>query len=256
MAVERSAPPFRLALPEPTESFEQDVEFCVVDTGTGWTEYRFHDYDRLYRIPGLYEKLFYDVLQCRSPVVVCDLLAEQLATEGVDPSGLQVLDVGAGNGIVAEELRARRIGKVVGVDIIPEAREAAERDRPGTYADYHVVDLTALDDDRAAAIASGGFDALTCVAALGFGDIPPEAFRVAFDMVAVDGFVAFTLREDFLDDGDTSGFAGLVRSMLDTGELEQLGSTVYRHRLATTRDPLHYRAVVARKRRVDGRAAS
>lgn len=252
MAVERSAPAFRLALPEGGESYEQDLEFCVVDTGSGWTEYRFHDYDRLYRIPGLYEKLFYEVLQCRSPAVVCDLLAEQLATRGVDPASLRVLDVGAGNGIVAEELKGRRIGKVVGVDIIPEAREAAERDRPGIYADYHVVDLTAMERDEVTALASGGFDAMTCVAALGFGDIPPEAFRVAFDMVAPDGFVAFTLRDDFLSDGDTSGFAGLVRSMLDSGELEQLGSTVYRHRLATTRDPLLYRAVVARKRRTRG----
>lgn len=249
MAVERSSPPYRLALPEPTASFEQDVEYCVLDTGDGWKEYRFHDYADLYRVPGLYEKLFYEVLQCQSPPVVCDLLAEQLAVEDVDPSSLRVLDVGAGNGIVADELRSRGIGKVVGVDIIPEAREAAERDRPGVYDDYHVLDLTALDDDRASAVASGGFDALTCVAALGFGDIPPDAFRAALDMVAVDGFVAITLRDDFLSDGDTSGFAGLISSLLGSGELEQLGSVVYRHRLATSRDPLLYRAVVARKRR-------
>ncbi|MBC3192350.1 class I SAM-dependent methyltransferase [Pseudonocardia sp. C8] len=249
MAVERSEPPYRLALPQPTESVEQDMEYCVLDTGDGWTEYRFHDYAELYKVPGLYERLFYDILQCQSPPVVCDLLAEQLAAERIDPAGIRVLDVGAGNGIVGEELRARGIGKVVGVDIIPEARDAAERDRPGIYADYHVIDLTALDGDRASAIASGGFDALTCVAALGFGDIPPEAFRAALDMVAVDGFVAITLRDDFLSDDDTSGFAGLIRSLLETGELEQLGSTVYRHRLATSRDPLLYRAVVARKRR-------
>lgn len=249
MAVERSAPSFRLALPEPTTNYEQDTEYCVLDTGTGWTEYRFHDYDELFKVPGLYEKLFYEILQCQSPPVVCDLLADQLTAERVDPSGLRVLDVGAGNGIVAEELRSRGIGKVVGVDIIPEARDAAERDRPGVYDDYHVLDLTALDEDRASAIASGGFDAMTCVAALGFGDIPPEAFRAAFDMVAVDGFVAITLRDDFLSDGDTTGFSGLINSMLASGELEQLGSTVYRHRLATSRDPLLYRAVVARKRR-------
>lgn len=249
MAVERSEIPFRLALPEPTARYEQDVEYCVVDTGSGWTEYRFHDYDQLYKVPGLYEKLFYEILRCQSPSVVCDLLAEQLTAEDVDPESLRVLDVGAGNGIVAEELRARRIGKVVGVDILPEARDAAERDRPGAYADYHVVDLTGLDADESAAIASGGFDALTCVAALGFGDIPPEAFRVAFDMVAVDGFLAFTLRDDFLTEGDTSGFAGLVTSLLNAGELEELGSVVYPHRLATSRDELRYRAVVARKRR-------
>jgi hypothetical protein len=141
---------------------------------------------------------------------------------------------------------------VVGIDILPEARDAAERDRPGVYDDYHVVDLTDLDEETTETIAAGGFDALTCVAALGFGDIPPAAFRAAFDMVAVDGFVAITLRDDFLSDGDTSGFAGLISSMLASGELEELGSTVYRHRLATSRDPLLYRAVVARKRRPRG----
>lgn len=249
MAVERSEPTYRLTLPEPTTSFEQDAEYCVIDIGQGWTEYRFHDYDELFKIPGLYEKLFYDILQCQSPAVVAGALAEQLDAVGVDPSGLRVLDVGAGNGIVAEELRARGVGKVVGIDILPEARDAAERDRPGVYDDYHVVDLTVLDDETVENIASGGFDALTCVAALGFGDIPPAAFRTAFDMVADDGFVAITLRDDFLTDGDTSGFAGLISSLLASGELEELGATVYRHRLATSRDPLLYRAVVARKRR-------
>lgn len=254
MAVERLAsttgPAFRLALPEPTQSYEQDAEWCVVDDGSGWRELRFHDYAEIYQVPGLYERLFYEVLQCQSPPVVCDLLAEQLAGENIDPASLRVLDVGAGNGIVAAELRARGVAKVVGVDIIPEAREAALRDRPNVYDDYRVVDLTALDVDTAAEIAGGGFDALACVAALGFGDIPPEAFRAAFDMVREDGWLAFTLRADFLSETDTSGFSALVRSMLDAGELEELATVTYQHRLATTRAPLHYRAVVARKRRL------
>ncbi|MDQ4118262.1 MAG: class I SAM-dependent methyltransferase [Actinomycetota bacterium] len=249
MAVDRLPPTVRLALPDATQSYEQDAEWCVVDDGSGWRELRFHDYGEIYRVPGLYEKLFYEVLQCQSPPVVCDLLAEQMANERIDPAGVRVLDVGAGNGIVAEELRRRGVTKVVGVDIIPEAAEAAERDRPGAYDDYRVVDLTALDPDAGAEIAGGGFDALTVVAALGFGDIPPEAFRVAFDMVRADGFVAFTIRDDFLSETDTSGFAALVRSMMASGELEELGAVTYQHRLATTRRPVHYRAVVARKRR-------
>lgn len=249
MAVDRSAATFRLALPDATQSYEQDAEWCVVDDGSGWRELRFHDYAEIYQVPGLYERLFYEVLQCQSPPVVCDLLASQLAAEEVDPSGLRVLDVGAGNGIVAEELRARGITKVVGVDIIDEARDAARRDRPEVYDDYRVVDLTALDADAAAEVSGGGFDALACVAALGFGDIPPEAFRTAFDMVRDDGWLAFTLRADFLSDTDTSGFSGLVKSLMASGELEELGAVTYQHRLATTRAPLHYRAVVARKRR-------
>ncbi|RZT86545.1 methyltransferase family protein [Pseudonocardia sediminis] len=249
MADARSAPAFRLALPDATQSYEQDVEWCLVDDGSGWRELRFHDYSDIYQVPGLYERLFYEVLQCQSPPVVCDLLAEQLAGENVDPGSLRVLDVGAGNGIVAEELRARGISKVVGVDIIAEAKDAALRDRPEVYDDYRVVDLTDLEPGAADEIAGGGFDALACVAALGFGDIPPEAFRAAFDMVRDDGWLAFTLRADFLSDTDTSGFSGLIKSLLASGELEELGAVTYQHRLATTRAPLHYRAVVARKRR-------
>jgi hypothetical protein len=36
------------------------------------------------------------------------------------------------------------VESVVGVDIIPEAQEAADRDRPGVYEDYYVVDLTRM----------------------------------------------------------------------------------------------------------------
>ena len=40
---------------------------------------------------------------------------------------LRVLDVGAGNGMVGEELDRMGAKHIVGVDIIPEAAEAAQR---------------------------------------------------------------------------------------------------------------------------------
>ena len=43
---------------------------------------------------------------------------------------------------------------------------------------------------------------MTSVAALGFGDVPPEVFTAAFDLVEDGGWVAFTIKEDFLDGGD------------------------------------------------------
>lgn len=58
-----------------------------------------------------------------------------------------MLDLGAGYGCVAQELLALGIRRFVGVDIYDEAAEAAERDRPGLYADYVVGDLTNLDDE-------------------------------------------------------------------------------------------------------------
>jgi SAM-dependent methyltransferase len=134
--------PPRIALPDPSESYGQDAEWCLVEAEDGWSEVRFHDYDRIYRIPGLYERLFYDILRCCSPRVVCGMLRAELDRAGVDPSTLRVLDLGAGNGIVGAELRSAGVSRIVGVDIIPEAREAALRDRPDVYEDYHVVDMT------------------------------------------------------------------------------------------------------------------
>ncbi|RCI13430.1 hypothetical protein L249_5616 [Ophiocordyceps polyrhachis-furcata BCC 54312] len=239
---------FRLALPEATQNYEQDSEWCVIDDGTGWQELRLHDYDKVFRVPGLYEKLIQEVLQCQSPAVVSDLLVKQLVGEGVDLSCVRVLDVGAGNGLVAEELRKRGIGKVVGVDIIAEAAQAAERDRPGIYEDYRVVDLRALGADAAADMAGEGFDALIAVAALGFGDMQPEAFKVAFNMVRQDGLVALTIRDDFLSESDTSGFAALIGSIVSSGGLDELRELTYQHRLTTTGQPVYYHAIVARKR--------
>lgn len=223
-----------------------------METPDGRRRLRFHDYTEIFSIPGLYERLFSEELECRSPEVVCGLLDDVLADRGGTPADLRVLDVGAGNGMVGEHLAELGASAIVGVDIIEAAAMATARDRPGVYDEYHVVDLTDPAPEVDAALRDESLTCMTTVAALGFGDIPPAAFRAAFDMVAVDGFVAITLRDDFLSDGDTSGFAGLISSMLASGELEELGSTVYRHRLATSRDPLLYRAVVARKRRPRG----
>jgi len=61
---------------------------------------------------------------------------------------LRVLDLGAGNGMVGEELKKQEVSRLVGVDIIPEAYEATIRDRPGLYDAYYIEDFTKLDDEK------------------------------------------------------------------------------------------------------------
>ncbi|MDX8150523.1 methyltransferase domain-containing protein [Patulibacter brassicae] len=227
---------------------DQDEEWCELLRPDGVERIRFHDYDRIFEIPGLYERLFYDELECCSPTVVREMLEHGIRGEGADPTSLSVLDLGAGNGMVGEELRDLGVAEIVGVDILPEARMATERDRPGVYADYRVCDLTdppAADDDALRALAP---DCLTTVAALGFGDIPPEAFATAFDYLAEDGWVALTIRDDFVTDEDPSGFARLLRRLDAEGALEVSAERRYQHRLAVSGEPLHYHAYVARKR--------
>jgi len=160
-----------------------------------------------------------------------------------------VLDVGAGNGMVCDELRDVGVENVVGVDIIPEAREATKRDRPGVYDEYRVVDLTDLSEGAEKDLRKFDFNCLTTVAALGFGDIPALAFAKALDLINTPGWVAFNLKEDFLHERDESGFSRLIRQLNRDEYLQTHCYRRYRHRLSIAGEPLYYVAVVAQKLR-------
>lgn len=222
----------------------QDEEWCEVLIDDEWQRIRFHDYGAIYDVPGLYEHLFHERLKCQSPAVVSELLAQTVAREGGEPARISVLDLGAGNGMVGEALSEQGFDETTGVDISPEAGEAVERDRPDVYADYFVCDLL----DPPAELEQATFGAMTSVAALGFGDVPPEVFGAAFELVEDGGWVAFTIKEDFLDDEDRSGFADLIGDLLGSGAIEEKGRRRYRHRLDVRGDALHYVAIAGVKR--------
>ena len=242
----RTAPSLRVEFPG-DELLDQDVEWCRVTVGGKTREIRFHDYDRIYAIPGLYEFLFYERLKCCSPRVVRELLEDELREEDVDPGSLRVLDLGAGNGMVGEELAELGVESIVGIDLLPEAAAAAQRDRPGVYEGYHVLDLTALSDETRSELRAHSFNSLVTVAALGFGDIPPLAFAEAFNLVADGGWIAFNIKEHFLDDGEPTGFSRLIGKLLETGVIDQRAERVYTHRLATNGDALDYVAIAGVK---------
>lgn len=240
-------PDLTLHLPEPRDELDQDEEWCEVSINGSQRRIRFHDYHELYKIPGLYEELFYDRLKCTSPSTVRALLEEELGHEGLDPATLRVLDVGAGNGMVGEELKQMGVAEVVGVDIIEEAATATERDRPGVYEHYFVADLSDLSEDANAALAGQRFNCLVLVAALGFGDIPPRAFAQAYNLLETPAWLAFNIKQDFLTGGDDTGFSALIRRMLGDGLLELRAQQHYQHRLSMAGEPLYYQALVAVK---------
>lgn len=223
---------------------DQDEAFFHVREDGGETTLRFHDYGEIYKRPGLYEQLFYQRLKCTSPEKICGILEEVLRDNHIEMSELRVLDLGAGNGMVGELLQAAR---VVGVDISPEAYEACERDRPYAYDAYYVADLSNLDDDKRQALLDWQLDCLTCVAALGFGDIPTKAFATAFNLVKPGGWIAFNIKETFLQESDTSGFSRLVKHLLVTDTLEVHHLERYRHRISIDGRPLYYYAIVGKK---------
>ena len=88
---------------------------------------------------------------------------------------------------------------------------------------------------------------LACVAALGFGDIPPRAWNRAAHYVAPGGLLAFNIKDDFLDPRYTHGFSELMRRMVHGNVARVEASWRYRHRLSTAGEPIYYTAMVVTK---------
>ena len=125
---------------------QDEVFFTLIEDGEA-KRFRFHDYDEIYKRPGLYEQLFYERLHCNSPAKLADLLQRALDTAREAVNELRVFDLGAGNGMMGEVLKREGVARLVGADIIPEARDAAYRDRSTVYDDYYIADFTNLDAD-------------------------------------------------------------------------------------------------------------
>jgi predicted TPR repeat methyltransferase len=221
------------------------VEFKLVDNGESQM-LRFHDYAEIYKRPGLYEELFYSRLRCNSPGRVMDLLGRALQTEREPLTELRVLDLGAGNGMMGDVLKRDGVARLVGVDIVPEARDAAYRDRPTVYDAYYVANLGNLESHLRDELSEWNFDCLTCVAALGFGDIPPRAFFNAIRLIRPTGWLAFNIKRSFLDADEQTGFSRLVRALIFSKYLDIYHLELYRHRLSMEGTQLFYYALVGR----------
>jgi len=230
-----------------TTDLRQDEVYFYLRESDNKRKIRFHDYDELYKLPGLYEQLFYDRLKCQSPQKVTEILKASVAQSNHNFTELRVLDFGAGNGMMGDALKKYGVSRLVGVDIIPEARQAAERDRPGMYDAYYVADFCNLDAEQRDKIASWSFNCLTTVAALGFGDIPPRAFIEAFNIIQSQAWIAFNIKETFLDTSDHSGFSRVMRELIFSEFLDLYHLERYRHRYSMEGEPLYYFAIAGRK---------
>ena len=228
------------------ELCQDEVYFYLLE-GDSKEKIRLHDYDRIYAVPGLYEQVVYERLKCQSPATVAEVLHYAVSQSQQRINELRVLDLGAGNGIVGEELKKQGVSRLVGVDIIPEARKATERARPGVYDAYYVMDFCRLTEDDRDELKSWSCDCLVSVAALGFSDIPPQAFLEAFNTIGKDGWVAFNVKETFLDRSDDSGFSELIRELIFSEYLDLYHLQRYRHRLSIEGEPLYYFALGGRK---------
>ena len=126
-------------------------------------------------------------------------------------------------------------------------RNQSPSDRPDVYDDYYVADLTQLPADTRHELEDKNFNCMVSVSALGFGDIPPQAFAEAYNLVSTPGLVAFNIKEDFVSEKDSSGFSRLINNAIEAGIFQPARQHRYCHRLAMDGTPLYYVAMVGEK---------
>jgi osmoprotectant transport system ATP-binding protein len=234
--------------PPPAEVPSAAGECCEVRLAGRWERIRFDDYDRIFSLPGLYEQLFHDVLRCTSPRQATRLFDSVLQEQNLPATHLSLLDLNAGNGAVAEEMRRLGVGSVVGVDRVRAARDAADRDRWGMYDDYLTTDLSAPSPEEARRLIAHDPDVLTVVSTFGFDDVPPTTFATAFNAIRTPGWVVLNLRDAFLNKpGMGRGLERLFRDLTDRRLVRIEASKRYVHRLDANGRKVECVAIVARK---------
>ncbi|HEV7806928.1 MAG TPA: class I SAM-dependent methyltransferase [Solirubrobacteraceae bacterium] len=200
----------------------------------------------MYAIPGLYEEVVQRRLQCASPAKIAEVLLRVAALEGRPAHLLRVLDLGAGNGLVGEQLRARGVEVLVGTDNASAARDAAVRDRPGLYASYVVGDLDGLPE-LGTLVRELGINCVVCAGALGFEHIEAHSFSELWDLLPPGAMFALTVHEDLAQPGTSDIGDELAALGAGAGGTEIVISERFRHRLSIAGAPIHYLAIGARK---------
>ncbi len=209
-------------------------------------EFYLHDYEQLYALPGVYEQIVHERLGCRSPAEVAALLADTVRSLDWDAGAVRVIDVAAGNGVSGEALAAAGLRPVLGSDLVPAARAAARRDRPGLYEQYQTLDLLALTEADRAAIRARHANVLCCVAPVGDHAVPPQALAAVAPLLEPDALVAYMHDVEIVDADPVT--VELWRSAVGV-DAEELARRRYVHRRTVSGAPYEMEAVVWRLRR-------
>ena len=111
----------------------------------------------------------------------------------------------------------------------------------------NLLKLNNMSDKDIEEVKFWNLNALISVAALGFGDIPPQAFVQALNLIDKEGWVAFNIKETFFYNTDKTGFSILIRELIFSEFLKINHLERYRHRLSIEGNPLYYFTVICWK---------
>lgn len=238
---------YNVKLPIASHSLQREDEYFILVHNDREERLKVRDYVKIYKIPGLYEYVLVDVLKHTSHQVISQMLLEQTTKSQLSASELSVLELGAGVGLVGECLKNQGVKSIVGVDLVEEAAEAANRDRPNVYDRYYVEELPNVSVRVRQELEYSNFNCLVCASAL-TGGLPPAAFAFAYNLIADGGWIACNIREDLLDANRTDRSSGkMLESMIKEGIFKIKVKHNYCHRLSVTGVPLYEVALIGLK---------
>jgi hypothetical protein len=210
-----------------------------------WKSLNLRDREQIFTKPGLYEQLVCDILRCHAATKLANLFLSVLHERDLSPTILSVLDLGASNGVVAEEMRRIGVSSVVGIDPLPEARDAAERDRWGIYDDYIVSDLSNPSRSLNKRLIALDPDVLVMAGAPASHDVSLHTFAVAFNAVRTTGWLVLSTPDVVAH--DSSPLQQLLHDMVEKRIVQLEASRRYVHSLNPDGRKIERVAVIARK---------
>ena len=240
---------FEIQLPETeiVRNLPIQEEFFWLSQNRKERKLRVHDYAQIYRIPHLYEHLM-EKLQAKSHIVLSSLLIDRVTQAGGDVKDLIVLEVGAGSGMVGKALADLGVKSITGIDILPEAAQAAKRECPGVYENYYVEDLTNLSETARDTLSSRGFNCMVCASALTSNHVPPLGLATAFNLMAPNSWIAFNVKKELWEEKGEASFVAWHPWVGETDIFEIAQMHEYQHRFHLDGRPLYYIAIIGTKR--------
>ena len=189
------------------------------------------------------EKLAY-----RSPQVMATLLTENLKNNGESVEELKLLELGAGSGLFGQAVAEVGVKSIIGIDIVPEAAEATQRDTPGVYENYFVEDLTQLSKSTRDFLNEKKLNGFVCCSALSEGHIPVKAFVTGMNLIKNQGWVLFNVAKTSYECEDNCPeFVNFYREAVAKDYLKIHSTKSYLHRRFFNGKPLEYVAILAKK---------
>ncbi|MGD1804095.1 class I SAM-dependent methyltransferase [Dapis sp. BLCC M126] len=239
---------FQIRLPDSIENLPINEEYVFITENGQERRLKLHNYGEIYSIPGLYNYLAVEKLAYRSHQVMATLLTENLKNSGESVEELKLLELGAGSGLFGQEVAQLGVKSIIGIDIVPEAAEATQRDSPGVYENYFVEDLTQLSKSTSDFLKEKKLNGFVCCSALSEGHIPVKAFATGMNLIQNQGWVLFNVAKTSYECEDNCPeFVNFYRQAVEKGYLKIHSTEFYLHRRFLNGKPLEYVAILAKK---------